>query len=330
MNKAIRRTWLTGSSVSTTLTNDITGVCWHNDRFVAVSENGTTFYWSVDGSVWESGAGTVLPKSDPISITSDGSRIVIGFTNDPPQYTDNFGSTYTQCTGFAAAEATRVFYLPQTDIWVATDETGTFDSADGATFATNGGAGYNGSNKNEENPDQSVIMSGERFSTNQGTSWADMTNLPFAVTDGLAGYMWSNSLDNFIAWDATALDTELYLMSGTPGTWNASSFVTITDTEFRHMFELHGNLYASANNRTVPGTPGVLDLLMSEDGGTTWEAVSSLGSGATGFGTIGMPATPVNGWAPGTDATGYVVVMAKGGVLRPMFPGASGLAAPLT
>lgn len=243
-------------------TSTINALGWHNGAYYC--ESGGDVFISVDCVHW------TLAVSNPdagsaITITSNGSRIVLGAVTDS-WYSDDDGASWTQTTG--PATNVRTFYLANADIWIGTDAAGSQVSTDGITFTATSPVGAQNLDyvHAAENDDGTIVLVSDIFSTDQGATWAAQAN-----DSGIEGYFYSELISNFIMWENTGGNSDLYSMSGTAGTWNLANYAVISDFTANAMFELRGVMFVAGTHATLGNS-----LLMSRDLGLTWEPASGL------------------------------------------------------
>ncbi len=251
----------------------LSGSIGFHDGFYYFSDSGGSTIWrGLDGRQWDQLGAVVTPVVGPIK--SDGSRMVMFPGSATPHYSDDGGLTWSIVTGHVWATPNIAgTYFPNAGLWVAGDNGTGLQSADGAAWVTNTAAGVAATHRFAENDDGSIIMLGNSFSVNGGTSWAAMTNQPAGL---VSYYFYSPLRGKFIHALVSGANAELYQDSGTAGDWELTPFATILNVNrVDQFFELRGTLFLGARENAG----GIDDtvLLMSRDFGTTWERATSVG-----------------------------------------------------
>lgn len=312
LHELLVKDWRAGIPPAPWGTGDFSAIGWQNGHFYGTIAS--TIYRSVDARVWQS-AGTI-PSTDPNTIASNGSRIVIGRSGaGVSSYSDDDGNSWFLCAG--PSNDAFIFYLPASGLWVGAD-TGmgsAIQSADGITFVVTpvtAGAVYSDRSRNAENVDGSIVLLSDVYSTDQGTSWSAITE---PVT--MDGYVFSESRGNFVGWNQNGSDVDLYEMSATAGTWEVTAFHTITNVQLEGMFEMRGHLFAILINTGFIAA-GPNELWVSRDGGGSWEVACSLGSNDSIFDMHVATATLGENVGIGS---GYAAVNIGPVVLSPAYAG---------
>ena len=317
LQEALLKDWRPGLVHTEVTTVDITAIGWHEGYFYIGADG--NYFRSYDGRVWQL-VGALPITGTMQSFTSNGSRIVMGASGGRCFFSDNDGTSWATCIGPGAGGATRVFYMPQADIWIGQDDItlNAMVSTDGETYvAASPGSGYGDTVNNAENADGSIVLLSNVYSVDTGASWAFTTN------NVLEGFIYSALLGNFIGWNTAGSDTALHVMSGVAGTWEPAAFVTLADVTVFNMFEMRGMLYAVVSN-DVDGPLTANELWLSRDLGLTWEVAAALGNLESADKMF--VAHPENGHTPGISS-GYAALTIGPLVTTPVFAGVNFAAA---